>query len=78
MAQESAYFTVNKLVGLHDTKNLKKRLDALPGVNSVSISEASNRVAVDFDNTGVTPAQIQQKIELLGYPVEHTGQGRVF
>lgn len=78
MAQDSVYFSVNKAVGLHDTKTLKRALDALPGVTSVSINKLQSNIAVDYDDTGVSRAQIRQKIELLGYPIEATQQNQAF
>lgn len=78
MAQENAFFAVNKLVGLQNAGSLKKRLDAMPGVNGVRISPAECQVSVTFENLGVTPAQIQRKMELLGYPVEQSWRSRPF
>ena len=72
MAQDSVYFSVNKAVGLHDTKTLKRALDALPGVTSVSINKEQGSVAVDYDSTGVSQREIAEKIEILGYPIEHS------
>ena len=70
LAHESVYFNVSKDVGLHDTSLLKRALDSLPGVNSVSIDKGSGRIAVDYDDTGVTRNEIQEKIEILGYPIK--------
>ena len=50
MAKESAYFTVGGISGKHDVKEIKRGLDTLPGVLSVSVG--GGRVAVDFDTTG--------------------------
>ena len=72
MAQKSLYVEVDKAVGLHDTKLLKRALDSMPGVTSVSIDEQHNNIAVDYDDTGVSSAQIQQKLQLLGYPIENS------
>ena len=78
MAQESAFFSVNKLVALRDAGSLQTRLNAMPGVTGVRISPAESQVSVTFERLGVTPAQIQRKMELLGYPVEQSWQGRPF
>lgn len=72
MAQESAYFSVDKGVGFHDTKLLKRALDSLPGVTSVSINQAQCSIGVDYDGTGVTKDEIRKKIEILGYPITHS------
>ena len=37
MAKESAYFTVGGISGKHDVKEIKRGLDTLPGVLSVSV-----------------------------------------
>ena len=51
----------------HDVKLLKRELDTLPGVTSVSVS--GSRLAVDYDATGVRQADILEKIQALGYHV---------
>ncbi len=67
MAQESAYFIVDGIGGKHDIQAIKRGLDALGGVKSVSVN--GNSVAVDFDNTGVERESIESKIKKLGYDV---------
>ena len=52
-SKASAYFTLEEISNKHDVKAIKRELDTLPGVLSVSISDDSKRVAVDFDTTGV-------------------------
>ena len=49
----------------HDVKLLKRELDTLPGVTSVS----GGQLAVDYDATGVRQADILEKIQALGYHV---------
>jgi copper chaperone CopZ len=65
----SAYFTVDDLGGKHGVKELKRELDTLHGVLSVSVSEKTNSVAVDYDTTGENCEIIQKKIKDLGYGV---------
>lgn len=65
----SAYFTVDDLGGKHGVKELKRELDGLHGVLSVSVSEKTNSVAVDYDTTGENHERIQKKINDLGYGV---------
>ncbi|MBC8547260.1 heavy-metal-associated domain-containing protein [Clostridiaceae bacterium NSJ-31] len=69
MSKASIYFTVNKVDGKHDVKQMKRGLDALPGVISVSVNESTNRVAVDFDTTGVQTARIGKQLEQMGYKI---------
>ena len=54
MAKESAYFTVGGISGKHDVKEIKRGLDTLPGVLSVSVG--GGRVAVDY-----TPVKFVKK-----------------
>lgn len=70
MAHESAYFDLDQAGGKRGEKELKKTLDTLPGVMSVSVNTRSGRLAVDYDTTGVTHAQIQRKIEELGFSID--------
>ena len=67
MAHLSTYFSLeNAADGPHE-KLLKRELDALPGVTSVSVS-GRGCVAVDYDTTGVRQEQIQE----LGYQLRAT------
>ena len=61
MAHLSTYFFLDDVTGTHDVKKLKRELDTLPGVTSVSISD-SGCLAVDYDSTGVRQEQIRQKV----------------
>lgn len=66
MAKASAYFTLDGLHDRHDGKVIKRELDTLPGVLSVSISDGSGRVAVDYDTTGVQAEAIGRQLETMG------------
>lgn len=65
----SAYFKVEDIKGNHGIKELKRELDTLRGVTSVSISAQSNSIAVDYDTTGESRDVIKEKIVQLGYNV---------
>ena len=65
----SAYFTVGDLGGKHAAKELKRTLDTLGGVISVSVSQISGSIAVDYDTTGESCEKIQKTISDLGYDV---------
>ncbi|MGM9607531.1 MAG: heavy-metal-associated domain-containing protein [Oscillospiraceae bacterium] len=69
MAKASAYFDLGDLPDKHDEKAIKRELDALPGVLSVSVSDSSGRVAVDYDTTGVQAGRIEKQLEKLGYQI---------
>ncbi|NLA86803.1 MAG: heavy-metal-associated domain-containing protein [Clostridiales bacterium] len=65
----SAYFTIDDLGGKHRINQLKRELDTLRGVLSVSVSDKTNSVAVDYDTTGESCESIREKIKNLGYGV---------
>lgn len=69
MPKASIYFTLSKVDGKHDVKEIKKSLDMLPGVESVSVNGDSNFVAVDYDTTAVLSDRIQKQLEKAGYEV---------
>ena len=54
--------------GKHDVKEIKRELDTLPGVLSVTVSNES-RVSVDFDTTGVQTGRIEKQLTDMGYQV---------
>ena len=66
MAKASVYFTLDTLDGKHDGKAIKRELDTLPGVLSVSVNPSAHRVAEDFDTTGVQSDRIGQQLEKMG------------
>lgn len=68
MAKASAYFTVGGISGKHDVKDIKRGLDTLPGVLSVTVSNES-RVSVDFDTTGVQSDRIEKQLADMGYQI---------
>lgn len=74
MSKSSAYFKVNNLDEKHDVKKLKRELDGFSGVFSVSASDKSGCVAVDYDTTGVSQEQLRAKIEKLGYNIARSQQ----
>lgn len=69
MSKASIYFTVSQVNGKHDSKEIKRELDTLPGVISVSVNDSTEQIAVDFDTTGVQDDRIQRYLEKLGYQV---------
>ena len=69
MSKESAYFKMDADNGRYDIKKIKKSLDTLHGVISVSASPYDPKVAVDFDNSGVSRDEIQEKLEHMGFTI---------
>lgn len=70
MAHLSTRFSLEQPADRHAVKQLKRELDTLPGVTSVSVS--GSRLAVDYDPTGVRRADIQQKVQSLGFGIRGT------
>ena len=68
MKTANACFTVGGISGKHDVKEIKRELDTLPGVFSVTVSNES-RVSVDFDTTGVQTGRIEKQLTDMGYQV---------
>ena len=68
MAHLSTHFSLDHPADSHAAKQLKRELDTLPGVTSVSAS--GGRLAVDYDPTGVRREDIQQKVQSLGYGIQ--------
>lgn len=69
MPKESAYYMIGNLNGKHDAGLVKKQIGQLPGVLSVSVNAADARLAVDFDNTGVSEEKIVGRLQELGYEI---------
>lgn len=74
MSKESAYFRVENLKSKQDIKNIKKQLDDIKGVISVSINLDDSRLAVDYDNTAVMQSNIEDRLIRLGYEAKNDGQ----
>ena len=70
MAHLSTRFSLEQPADRHAVKQLKRELDTLPGVTSVRVS--GSRLAVDYDPTGVRRADIQQKVQSLGFGIQGT------
>ena len=68
MAQLSTRFSLEHPADSHAVKQLKRELDTLAGVTSVSVS--GSRLAVDYDPSGVRREDIQQKIQSLGFGIQ--------
>ena len=69
MAHLSVYFSLENASDAHRQSLLKRELDTLPGVDSVSIN-GSGYLAVDYDSTGVRQEDIRRKILDLGFSIK--------
>ena len=70
MSKQSAYFRVPDLSGDHGSKDIKKTVDGIHGVISVSVNASTNKVAVDYDSTGTSCDLIKSTIEEAGYTAQ--------
>ena len=68
MAHLSTRFSLEQPADRHAVKQLKRELDTLPGVTSVSVS--GSRLAVDYDPSGIRREDIQQKVQSLGFGIQ--------
>lgn len=69
MAKASLYFDLENLNGKHDTAEIKRRVNTIPGVISVSVSRENGRVAVDYDTTGANRDRIRKKLDEMGLSI---------
>lgn len=76
MSKASIYFTLTHVDGKHDVKEIKNTLNMLPGVESVSVNDDTNYVAVDYDTTGILSDRIQKKLEKAGFEVKESSLDR--
>lgn len=68
MSKASAYYLIADMKK-HDIKEIKKELDTLTGVISVSISLDDMRLAVDYDTSGTDKNKIEEKLKALGFEI---------
>ena len=74
MSKQSVYFNVEEMTQPSDTKKIKKGVDLIRGVISVSVNYETKNVAVDFDSTGTNSEEILKEVEKLGYVPELINQ----
>lgn len=70
MSKASVYFQVENMTDKKDVQTIKKELDTLRGVISVSTNAQTGRVAVDYDTTGVEQSRIENRLQKLGYKIQ--------
>lgn len=67
MFEDSAYFALSSVDGRRDVRSLKRALDALPGVLSVSVNAEDNSLSVDYNGNDISRETISQQLSDLGY-----------
>lgn len=69
MANESAYITVESINGKHDMKEIKRVLDSITGVTSVSVNPEKNQLAVDYESASASYDEIENCLNKMGYQI---------
>lgn len=69
MPKESAYFIVENVHSTHEVRDIKRKLDRLHGVTSVSINDSHNLVAVDYDSSGTSYDRIENCLNKMGFEI---------
>lgn len=69
MSQESANFIVEKVHGKHDFQEIKKQLDQIHGVSCVNVISQHNLVSVDYDSSGTSYDEIENRLNKMGYEI---------
>ncbi|HEX3026567.1 MAG TPA: heavy metal-associated domain-containing protein [Clostridia bacterium] len=72
MSKQSVYYSLDDIVTRHDAKALKKGIDQISGVISVSVNTHDKKIAVDYDSTGTNGPEIMDKISRLGFKASLT------
>lgn len=72
MSKQSVYYSLDDIVTRHDAKALKKGIDQISGVISVSVNTHDKKIAVDYDSTGTNDSEIMDKISRLGFKASLT------
>ena len=70
MSKASVYFDLKNPSGPRDCEVIKRQLNKIPGVLSVSINKDQDRVAVDYDTTGTGPDQLRGRLNEFGFEVQ--------
>jgi len=67
MPKESICFLLPEMSESHDPKKIKKAVNGLRGIISVSVNSKSKKVAVDYDNSGTYGEEITNRITEIGF-----------
>ncbi|QNK42061.1 heavy-metal-associated domain-containing protein [Caproicibacter fermentans] len=70
ISKASVYFSLKHPEDQRNCEEIKRNLDSIPGVISVSISRDRDRVAVDYDTTGTGPDRLRNKLGECGCSIE--------
>ncbi len=67
MSKASVYFSLGVGHQKSEIGHIRRALQQIPGVNSVSFSRNDGRLAVDYDNHGADVDRIESKMKEMGY-----------
>lgn len=66
MSYECANFIAQSIDGKHDVKQIKKRLDCLHGVSSVTVNPLTQFIRVDYNSAGTSYDRIENCLNKMG------------
>jgi copper chaperone CopZ len=66
LSNNSIYFAIGNVNGKHGLKKIKKEINTLPGIESVSVNLKNNRVSVDYNTEDIDPTTIEHKLNDIG------------
>lgn len=65
----SIQYALDQPLDTHDEGNIKRKLDEIPGVRSVSLNLKSRLLCVDYDDTATDEQAITKRLSNMNYPV---------
>lgn len=69
---EKATLTAPDISCGHCVATINKAVGGLDGVSKVAANEQTRQIAVEFDPTRISLAQIEATLDDEGYPVQHS------
>ncbi len=70
MSKATVSFGLKHSENRRGCEEIKRRLDSIPGVLSVSIGRGRDRVSVDYDTTGTGPDCLRGRLKECGCDIE--------
>ena len=69
MRVKSIQYALDQPLDRHDEGTIKRRLDEIPGVNSVALNLNSSLLCVDYDDTATDEQELEHRLAEMHYPV---------
>ena len=74
MGKQSVYFKVDNLNDAHDEKEIKRSLDEIKGVFSVTVNLGEEMLGVDYDDSALDENDLKTRLDGLGHNANVIGQ----